>query len=955
MIAPDIGSTNADPVRVRVSNEKAPLIHGRGVFRRIGNLIGIGKSSHAEGDGYIEFSSLGADSGRTLGTFAGVFSPVTLSMFSALIFIRMGYIVGNAGLLVTLTQFVIAYGILVFTVSSVCAISTNGAVEGGGAYFMISRTLGPEFGGSIGTLFFLANVVSSALCISGCAEGLVENFGPSGYLVGSTAVFPDGRWWRFLYCSVLNTANLLVCLIGAAMFAKTSVAILAIVCICLGSVFISFFVKGPLDIAIPDANNLVQNATYHVNGSYTGLLSSTLVSNLYPNYTADYSSAGRMSDFASVFGVLFSGVTGIMAGANMSGELKNPGRNIPRGTLSAVLFTFLCYIVLSIMTAATSSRFLLQNNFIYMMPTNVWPPFVAVGILTATFSAGLSNLIGSSRVLEALAKDNIFGSGLNFVVQGTWRGNPIAAVVTSWGLVQVILFVGSLNTIAQINSVLFLLSYLATNLACLGLELASAPNFRPTFNYFTWHTATIGLLGTLIMMFIINSIYASSSIILCLILIIVLHLFSPSKNAAWGSISQALIFHQVRKYLLMLDSRKDHVKFWRPQILLMVQSPRSACPLIDFVNDLKKGGLYVIGHVKIGEFTSSQTVDPTIEEYPHWLSLVDHLKVKAFVEITLTKTVREGLQHLIRISGMGAMKPNTIILGFYDEETPRDFFQESRYATSIFDNNSTINGNSSTFPNRQSGRTKTLNPVEYVGMCLDVLRMKKNLCLCRNFHGLDKSQIAKNGSFAYIDVWPVNFFQPSDQDPFDTTSLFMLQLACIINMVPVWKNLHLRVFHCEISESDSNLSISESHSSMNEYPRISNEHRIRKLLDSLRISASIRKISNWGKHVAGLKGRPLIVPRSDQTYESTSDLGDNELSNVSRSYMMSVNQLIREHSEQTAATFVYLPSPILTLANTRWEDDSASRQYLQLLTELTADLPPTVLVHGVNAVTSTTL
>lgn len=106
---------------------------------------------------------------------------------------------------------------------------------------MISRTLGPEFGGSIGTLFFLANIVSSALNVSGCAEGLIENFGPSGYLVEN--LIPDSRWWRFLYCSILNTANLIVCLIGAAMFAKTSVAILATVCICLGSVFISFLLK----------------------------------------------------------------------------------------------------------------------------------------------------------------------------------------------------------------------------------------------------------------------------------------------------------------------------------------------------------------------------------------------------------------------------------------------------------------------------------------------------------------------------------------------------------------------------------------------------------------------------------------------------------------------------------------------------------------------------------------
>lgn len=229
--------------------------------------------------------------------------------------------------------------------------------------------------------------------------------------------------------------------------------------------------------------------------------------------------------------------------------------------------------------------------------------------------------------------------------------------------------------------------------------------------------------------------------ILCIILVIVLHLFSPSKNATWGSISQALIFHQVRKYLLMLDSRKDHVKFWRPQILLMVSSPRSACPLIDFINDLKKGGLYVIGHVQVGEFTGN--LDPVLEEYPHWLCLVDHMKVKAFVEITLTKTVREGLHHLIRLSGLGAMKPNTIILGFYDDEQPKNFFSNSQYATTVFDDVRTYPAVSSDIFPVRSDSERCLNELQYVGMCRDVLIMKKNLCLCRNFQNLDKSLLDK--------------------------------------------------------------------------------------------------------------------------------------------------------------------------------------------------------------------
>ncbi|XP_044005931.1 solute carrier family 12 member 9 [Aphidius gifuensis] len=885
MIASNVGSTNTDDVHIRIPKETTSSVNGRSLLRRFRDFITFNKSQNPEGEGYVEFSSLRTENGRTLGTFAGVFSPVTLSMFSSLVFIRMGYIVGNAGLLVTLIQFVIAYGILIFTVASVCAISTNGAVEGGGAYFMISRTLGPEFGGSIGTLFFMANIVSSALCISGCAEGIVDNFGPGGYLAGAAGFIHNTRWWKYLYRSILNLMNLMICLIGATMFAKTSVVILATVLICL--------------------NNYT--------GLYTGLSLETLRSS----------------------GAKF------MAGANMSGELKNPGVNIPRGTLSAVFFTFICYTFLAVLTAATTSQFLLQNNFLYMIPINVWSPFVIVGILTATFSASLSNLIGSSRVIEALAKDNIFGSILNFVVNGTWRGNPIAAVFTSWTLVQLILLIESLNSIAQINSVLFLLSYLATNLSCLGLELASAPNFRPTFNYFSWHTATIGLVGTVIMMFTINSIYASLSIIVCLLLIMILHFVSPSKNAAWGSISQALLFHQVRKYLLMLDSRKDHVKHWRLSILHLINSPRGVCPLIDFVNDLKKGGLYVIGHVKVGDFTE-ESVDPTIEEYPQWLNFIDHMKIKAFIEMTVTKTVREGLAHLIRISGIGAMKPNTIVLGFYDNEAPVDFFKDSKYSTTIF-NSHGLDGSTTIFPLRSVRTEKIIDAAEYVGMCSDVLKMKKNLCLCRNFHLLDKSQI-KNSNFEFIDVWPVNFFKPSNQDAFDTTSLFMLQLACIINMVPDWKDLKLRVFYVEIEENVSNLSISDHEQTSCEFPKASTESRIQKLLKMLRISAHIQKISNWESRKNSRQGNSSIEDSGVNLFKNSGD----------RQYMQNVNQVIREKSDKTAAVFCYLPAPPIVNS---WDEDSENlrHEYLELLTDMTVDLPPTVLVHGVSAVTSTSI
>ncbi len=151
----------------------------------------------------------------------------------------------------------------------------------------------------------------------------------------------------------------------------------------------------------------------------------------------------------------------------------------------------------------------------------------------------------------------------------------------------------------------------------------------------------------------------------------------------------------------------------------------------------------------------------------------------------------------------------------------------------------------------------------------------------------------RNSSLKYIDVWPVNFFQPTDQDAFDTTSLFMLQLACIINMVPNWKNLDLRVFHCQTTRSNnSSLNISESHSSINECPRVSNEHRLKKLLKTLRISASITRIPDWSEQIGELNGRSLIESKAESSFESSVDGSENTLSNVSRAYILKYDNFL---------------------------------------------------------------
>lgn len=460
-------------------------------------------------------------------------------MFSAILFLRIGYVLGHSGLLITLLELVMAYVILVFTVLSICAISTNGAIEGGGAYFMISRALGPEFGGSIGTLFFTANVFSSALYLTGCVEGIISNFGPDGSISNSLS---SGPWFSFLYGSGLNIFNMLICLVGATLFAKTSVIIFFTVIGSALTVMVSLMFQTPMHLLVPEENSHLRSLNI-TNVTFTSFDWDTFKDNLLPKWDIDYTT-GTSTTFALVFGVLFSGVTGIMAGANMSGELKNPGKSLPTGTLGAVGFTFCTYLILFFLTAATCPPLLLLNVNLFMQPTNLWPPFVAIGLFAATLSAALSNLIGASRVLEAMAKDALFGLLLNWMNRFSPQGNPVGAVFLTWLFVQMVLLIGSLNKIAQITSIFFLLSYFATNLACLALTLTSAPNFRPSFKYSSTLTSAIGMVGCFAVMFIINPLYALYVITSCLILIIVLHIRSPPVR--WGSISQALIFHQVR-------------------------------------------------------------------------------------------------------------------------------------------------------------------------------------------------------------------------------------------------------------------------------------------------------------------------------------------------------------------------------------------------------------------------
>ena len=371
-------------------------------------------------------------------------------------------------------------------------------------------------------------------------------------------------------------------------------------------------------------------------------------------------------------------------------------------------------------------------------------------------------------------------------------------------------------------------------------------------------------------------------------------------------------------------------------MLLMVANPRTSCHLIDFVNDLKKTGLYVVGHVHVGTMDdTSDAPDPAQIEYPKWLELIDFLKVKAFAELTVSDSIRDGMRHLVRVSGLGGMKPNTVCLGFYDNSAREDLLSNYRAASSrnrllhLRHDNASIEESGTSelcdgFPDpKQSQSAKEFSGVEYVGMICDALRMKQNVCLFRHFARFNKQDLFSRGQPVWIDVWPVNFFTSaaSPVTHFDTTCLFLLQLACILHMVPNWKrNSCLRVFACV----PVGTSVDETQLK---------KWRLKEYLSALRIRGKV--------HVVEWENAGTPKPSSSES-PAFPDVTLPEEDLVKR-----INGVIREQCSGTAVVFLYLPRPP--------SDFTRHEAYLRCLEMMSDSLPPTVLVHGLHPVTSTTL
>jgi len=535
-------------------------------------------------------------------------------------FRRFGYVVGNSGLCWALLILLSAKVITTLTTFSLSAVATNTKVKGGGAYFLISRSLGAEFGGAIGIVFFLAQAISVAMYVIGFAEVVNELCGASVKLVAA-----------------LTNVVVFACVyIGAGWTIRIQYFILLTLVLSL----VSFFL-----------------------GGCDSFVWSQFVENLQPHFldTVDSDGVPKKESLFTMFALFFPAVTGIMAGANMSGDLKNPSRSIPSGTLWSIVATAIVYAVMAIFIAGCRPADVLVTNFSVIGDISRWEVLITAGVFAATISSALGSMMGAPRILQALAKDDIFPR-LKLFGSGSGANNePRRAVILTFLISSICIVTADLNTIAPLITMAFMITYGTINIATFYEGITKNPSYRPTFRYSHWITSLLGAIGCITVMFLMNPVWALAS---GLIMVgIYFFIFSKQIEARFGDIGSGLLFERTRQNLLKLERAMYHPKNWRPIVLAMSGGGSNRLNLSMFGHWLtRRNGILNIGQV-INGTPEEQTERIANQEQLLEKFIVDE-ELDAFPNIVAAPHLSDGIEYLIQCSGLGALRPNILLVGW---------------------------------------------------------------------------------------------------------------------------------------------------------------------------------------------------------------------------------------------------------------------------------------------------
>lgn len=546
-----------------------------------------------------------------LGTFGGVFTPSILTILGVIMYLRFGWVVGNVGLIGTLVIVTLSTSITFLTGLSIASIATDQRVRIGGAYYMISRSLGIESGGAIGIPLYFAQALSIALYTVGFAESL-------------------GRVFPGLNEKVVGIVTTILVSVLALASAKAAIRAQYVIMLGIALSLLSLIFGSPLEGVTIDMWN---------------------------------ARTAEPESFWVVFAVFFPAVTGIMAGVNMSGDLQEPKKSIPTGTFAAIGVGYLIYMGLPFLLASRADTASLLNDPLVMRNISFWGDAILVGVWGATLSSAVGSILGAPRVLQALAKDRILPPFLSWLGLGSGEDDiPRLGTIFTMMIALVAVWFGDLNLIAPILTMFFLTTYGVLNVAAGTERFLGSPSFRPTFRVH-WFFSLLGALGCIAVMFLINAL--ATVIAFIFVGVIFTWLKRREMQSAWGDIGRGIWMAVIRAGLMRLREDQEP-KNWRPNPLVLAGSPTKRWHLIDFANTIthNRGLLSIASLIPEGAMSmdQKQSMTSNIREF------LSKRGIQGLVKVIAANDRFQGVIDLVQSYGLGSLAPNTIILG--DSEDP---------------------------------------------------------------------------------------------------------------------------------------------------------------------------------------------------------------------------------------------------------------------------------------------
>lgn len=571
------------------------------------------------------------DSRRGFGTPAVFFTAIS-TILGAILFLRFGYAVGNVGLLGAWAIIVLGHLVTIPTAMAIAEIATNQKVEGGGEYFIISRSFGLTVGGAIGTALYISQAISVAFYIIAFSQAFEPVF---EYLLAKYAIHIYD--YRIISIPSLLILFFLMISKGASLGVRTLYVVVSVLAVAL----VFFFLGGGDNPALAEGFKM--------------------------NIRID-----DPNSFFLVFAICFPAFTGMTAGVGLSGDLKDPRKSIPRGTFAATIFGMLVYMAIAFKLYISASPEALNDKQLIMSDIAIWGPIIPIGLAAATISSALGSMMVAPRTLQALAADkNLPFKPANYwLSRGAGKTNePNNATLVTTLIAMVFVIIGDVNTVAGIITMFFMLTYGSICMISFFEHFASDPSYRPSFKS-KWYFSLLGAVMCLILMLQINPEYAVLSLLLMTVLYLVISRSKDEKEGLAG-IFQGVIFQLSRVLQVFLQkAEKDPDKEkWRPSVVCISKDSFKRVAAFELLGWISyKYGFGTFIHL-IDGYLSKETHLESKEALERLIKMAEVSKNNVYLDTLISPSYTSAIAQVIQLPGVSG-KENNMILFEYSKDQP---------------------------------------------------------------------------------------------------------------------------------------------------------------------------------------------------------------------------------------------------------------------------------------------